>query len=136
MLFRQPVAVRGEGRAPRHVELCLAGIERDAEILGQELAAPTVVVTANERDRDAPAADVVESSHGCEVAPWDDAAVFEPEVEQVAVDEQSVAKVGDGGEEGVECRLYGGGGLSQMGGCDHHHAGGQGGHGPRPGNPG
>src|SRR5207249_11132082 len=54
--------------------------------------------------------------------------VLEPEVEQVSVDEQRLAQIGDGREKAVERGLDRGRDLSQMGVGDDEHAGG---HGPK-----
>src|SRR5881398_799729 len=54
--------------------------------------------------------------------------VLEPEVEQVSVDEQRLAQIGDGLEKAVERGLDRGGDLSQMGVGDDEHTGG---HGPK-----
>src|SRR5207244_271840 len=55
-------------------------------------------------------------------------AILEPEIEQVAVDEEGLAQVGNGLQEAVERGLDRGRDLSQMGVGDDEHAGG---HGPK-----
>src|SRR5437867_10431610 len=62
------------------------------------------------------------------MASRDHGPVLEPEVEQVSVDEQRLAQIGDGREKAVEGGLDRGGDLSQMGVGDDEHTGG---HGPQ-----
>src|SRR5213596_1890922 len=69
----------------------------------------------------------LELRHGSEMPPRDHRAVLEPEIEQVAVDEERVAQLGHGIEEGVEAGLERRRDLSQMSVGDDEHA--RGGHG-------
>jgi hypothetical protein len=94
----------------------------------EEVAAPAVVVATHERDRDTAAPEVVQAGHALEVASRDCRPIFEPEVEQVAVDEQGVPQVGDGGEKRMKGRGLGRSALAQVGISDYDDAGGH--HGP------
>src|SRR2546422_11153345 len=102
VLLGQPVAVGYEGAPPRHVELGSPRMEGDAQVVDEEVAAPAVVVAAHERDRHAARPQGVELRDGAEVPARDHRAVFEPEIEQVAVDEERVAEIGHRVEESVE----------------------------------
>jgi len=103
-------------------------VETDPQVLGEKIAAPAIVIAADQRDGNALGAQRVQFRHRGEVAPRDHGAVLEPEVEQVAVDEEGLAQVGNGLEETVERGLDCGWDLSQMGVGDDEHAGG---HGPK-----
>src|SRR5205807_9555501 len=92
------------------------------------IAAPAIVIAADQRDRDALGAQRLQLRHGAEVASRDHRPVLEPEIEQVAVDEEGLTQVGDGLEEAMERRLDRGWDLSQMGVGNDEHAGG---HGPQ-----
>src|SRR5213592_1881841 len=102
VLLGQPVAVGHEGAASRHVELGFPRMEGDAQIVDEEVASPTVVVAAHERDRHAARSQGVELRDGAEVTARDHRAVLEPEIEQVAVDEERVAEIGHRVEEAVK----------------------------------
>src|SRR5213082_1586596 len=73
----------------------------------------------------------LELRRASEMPPRDHRAVLEPEVEQVAVDEERVAQIGHGVEEGVKTGLDCGRDLSQVSVGDHEHA--RGWHGPKVG---
>src|SRR5439155_1226267 len=66
-LLSQPVAVGYEGAASRHVELGFPRMEGDAQVVDEEVAAPAVVVAADERDRHAAGPQGVELRDGAEV---------------------------------------------------------------------
>src|SRR5207244_956809 len=119
----QPVAVRHETAPSGHVDLRLAPVERDSQVLREEVATPAIVIAAHQGDGDALGPQRLESRDRAEMAPRDHRPILEPEVEQVAVDEQRLAQVGDGFEELVERGLDGGWDLSQMGVGDDEHAG-------------
>src|SRR3989449_503744 len=123
VLLGQPVAVRHETAPSGHVDLRLAPVERDSQVLREEVATPAIVIAAHQGDGDALGPQRLESRDRAEMAPRDHRPILEPEVEQVAVDEQRLAQVGDGFEELVERGLDGGWDLSQMGVGDDEHAG-------------
>src|SRR5438445_13091644 len=96
VLLRQPVAVRNETAPSGHVDLRLAPVERDSQVLREEVATPAIVIAAHQGDGDALGPQRLESRDRAEMAPRDHRPILEPEVEQVAVDEQRLAQVGDG----------------------------------------
>src|SRR3989441_9825026 len=97
-LFRSPVAVGHVCAAARQLDFGFAGVERDPHIVDEEIAAPAVVIAADEGDRNAPAAQRGELRHAREVTARDDRPVLEPEVEEVAIDRSEERRVGK------ECR--------------------------------
>ena len=102
---RHSVAVKRDDPPVTHRELELVGGKAHAQLLGPEGAAPTVVVPADQRDR-----------YTCRESPQrrgdpksfarNDAAVGEPELEQIAIDQERVAEVGHRVEE-LEERGFG-----------------------------
>src|SRR6266567_6539595 len=131
VLLGQSVAVDHEGAASRHVELGFPRMEGDAQVVNEEVAAPAVVVAAYERDRHAAGPQGVELRDGAEVTARDHRAVLEPEIEQVAVDEERVAQVGHRVEEPVKRDSDRGRDLAEMSVGDDDHTGGGEGHGPQ-----
>ena len=114
VLLGEPVAV-GHERAPAgELHLGLARVERDPQVVNQEIAAPAVVVPAYERDRDAATPERVELGDGAEMTTRNHGAVLEPEVEQIAVDDERVSQVRDLVDEAMEKRADRGGSLSKM----------------------
>ena len=81
-------------------------VESRADVALPEIAAPAVVIPADHRDRHSTAKPGQRGGHP-EAAPRDDPAVGEPEVEEVAIDEQAVAQSGNRLEE-CEQRLLDG----------------------------
>jgi hypothetical protein len=76
------------------------GVERtvvkdDADLLAKEAAAPRVVVAAGERDRDSGFDELRERREHAEVSAVDDGAVLEPEVEEVARQEEAAGAFPD-----------------------------------------
>src|SRR2546429_4718129 len=93
----------------------------------EEVAAPAVVVAAYERDRHAAGPQGVELRDGAEVTARDHRAVLEPEIEQVAVDEERVAQIGHRVEEPVKRDSDRGRDLAEMSvGDDDQSVGGTG----------
>ena len=131
VLLGQPVAMGHEGAASRHVELGFPRMEGDAQVVDEEVAAPAVVVAAHERDRHAARPQSVELRDGAEVTAQDHRAVLEPEIEQVAVDEERVAEIGHRVEESVKRDSDRGRDLAEMSVGDDDHTGGGRGHGPQ-----
>ena len=124
MLLGQPVAVRDVGVAAADLHLRFAGVEGDAQVVAQEVAPPAVVIAADERDGDSPRARLLQLGDAREMLARHHGPVLEPEVEQVAIDEQMVAGLRDPVEECVERRLRGRRHLAQVGVRDHEAAGG------------
>src|SRR5947208_2391807 len=131
VLLGQPIAVGYEGAASRHVELGFPRMEGDAQVVDEEVAAPAVVVAAHERDRHAARPQGVELRDGGEVTARDHRAVLEPEIEQVAVDEERVAEIGHRVEEPVKRDGDRGRDLGEMSVSDDDHTSGGEGHGPQ-----
>src|ERR1041384_1449774 len=88
------VAVRNERAPPAEVQLGLTAEELDSQIAGKEGAAPAVVVAAHERNGHAAPPDLLQLGDRGKVFAGDDALIFEPEVEQVAREDQVVAGAG------------------------------------------
>src|SRR5207244_11270403 len=131
VLLGTPVAVGYEGAASRHVELRFPRMEGDAQVVDEEVAAPAVVVAADERDRHAARPQGVELRDSAEVTARDHRAVLEPEIEQVDVDEERVAEIGHRVEESVKRDGDRGRDLAEMSVGDDDHTGGGEGHGPQ-----
>src|SRR5438270_6956730 len=131
VLLGQPIAVGYAGAASRHVELGFPRMEGDAQVVDEEVAAPAVVVAAHERDRHAARPQGVELRDGAEVTARDHRPVLEPEIEQVAVDEERVAEIGHRVEEPVKRDGDRGRDLAEMSVGDDDHTGGGEGHGPQ-----
>ena len=98
VLFREAVAVDGMDRHAAQLEPESAGAESDAGLAVPERVAPTVMVAAGHQDRDA-TAQRGQRAGDPEACARNGSAIGEPEVEQVAVDQQAVAKRGYGIEE-------------------------------------
>ncbi len=81
---------RGDGAVP-DLERCAVRAERQVEIALPEVPIPTVVIAPYHDNRQAPAKASQRGGH-MEAAPRDDPRVRDPEVEQIAVDEQAVAE--------------------------------------------
>src|SRR5213083_2757539 len=131
VLLGQPVAVGHERAASRHVELGFPRMKGDAQVVDEKVAAPPIVVAAHERDGHAARPQGVELRDRAEVTARDHRAVLEPEVEQVAVDEQRVSEIRHRVEEAVKRDCDRGGDLAEMRVGDHHNAGRWEGHGPQ-----
>src|SRR5439155_26194777 len=131
VLLGEATTVRYEGTPSRHVELGFPGKEGDAQVVDEKVAAPPIVVTAHERDGHAAGPEGVELGDRAEVTARDHRAVFEPEVEQVAVDEERVAQIRHGVEEAMKRRGDRGRDLAEMSVRDDDHTGGGEGHGPK-----
>jgi len=131
VLLGQPVAVGHEGAATRHVELGFPGVEGDAQVVGEKVAAPPIVVAAHERDGHAAGPQGVELRDRAEVTARDHRAVLEPEVEQIAVDEERVPEIRHRIEEAMKHGRDRGRDLAEMRVGDDDHAGGGEGHGPQ-----
>ena len=131
VLLGQPVAVGHEGAAPRHVELGFSRMEGDPQIVNEKVAAPAVMVAAHERDGYATGPQGMQLRDRAEVTARDDRAVLEPEVEQVAVDEERVPEIRHGLEETVKRGCDRGRDLAEMCVGDDDHAGSREWHGPQ-----
>src|SRR5213592_2014556 len=131
VLLGQPVAVSHERAASGHVELGFPRMEGDAQVVDEKVAAPPIVVAAHERDGHAARPQGVELRDRAEVTARDHRAVLEPEVEQIAVDEQRVSEIRHRVEEAVKRDCDRGGDLAEMRVGDHHNAGRWEGHGPQ-----
>ena len=92
--LRQPVAMDGGHPPVADVERQPVRVESHPDVPLPEVAAPAIVVSPDHHDRHPPAEPGQRGRH-VEAAARDDPAVGEPEVEQVAVDEQAIAQVGD-----------------------------------------
>jgi len=90
------------------------GTETKPEILFPEVAIPPIVVPTYHGNRDLESKPC-EGSGDVESAPGDDSRIGEPEIEQVAIDQQAVAKLGDRVEELEQCLLGPGWRHSQVG---------------------
>src|SRR5206468_606583 len=131
VLLGQPVAVGHKGAASGHIELGFPRMKRDAQVVDEKVAAPAVVVAAHERDGHAAGAQGVELRDRAEVTARDHRAILEPEVEQVAVDEERVPEIRHRVEEAVKRGRDRGRDLAEMSVRDDDHAGGGQWHGPQ-----
>ena len=103
----ETVPVDGGDLEPADLEVQPVRVEPEAEVAAPEIAAPAVVVAADHEDREPPR----EAGQGCrhlKTAAGHDPGVAEPEIEEVAVDEQAVAQGRHVVQEGEE-RLFDGG---------------------------
>jgi len=88
--------------------------EFDAEILGEERTAPAIVVAPHERDRHAAGADLLQLGDGGKMFAGDDAWILEPEVEDIARENEVIPGLGDLIQERVERLPHGGRHLTQV----------------------
>ena len=95
MLLGEAVAVRDEDGAAGQLELHLAGEKLNAEVFGEEGAAPAVVVSPDEGDGDAARANLLQPGDGRKMFAGDYAAILEPEVEQIAGEHQVIPRLRD-----------------------------------------
>src|SRR5690606_15668704 len=91
--FGESVAMDRAYLAASHVQVEASGSERDPGFLGPEGRAPPVVISSDQVDRQS-ARKGSKAGSDPERMAGDDPAIAEPEVEQVAHDEQPVAQVG------------------------------------------
>ena len=131
VLLGEPVAVGQEGASPRELHLGLSRIETNSQVVDQEIAAPPVVVPADEGDRYPARSQGVQFGDRAEVTPGNDGAVLEPKVEQVSVDDERVSQIGDRVEEAVQRGADRRWDLSEMSVGDDENARGWGRHGPQ-----
>src|SRR5881397_2610174 len=103
VLLGEPVAMSDEHAASTQVELGFAPEELDAEVFSEERAAPAVVVSSHERDRDAACSDVLQLGDGGKMFAGNNAAILEPEVEEIAGEHQVISRPRDLVQKGVEC---------------------------------
>ena len=100
----EPVAMEGQDLAAADVEHELVPRKLDSGLLGPEGGTPAVVVAAGHRHRHHPGHPGQRRGYG-KGAAGNYLPVGKPELEEVAGDEQGVAEVGRGFEEGEEGRL-------------------------------
>jgi len=106
-------------------------MEGDPQVVNEKVAAPAVVVAAHERDGHAAGPQGLQLRDRAEVAARDYRAVLEPEIEQVAVDEERVPEIRHRVEETVKHGRDRGRDLAEMRVGDDDHAGGWERHGPQ-----
>src|SRR5688500_17796308 len=110
----QSIAMDRSHRAAPDPERRLMRGEAYSHVSFPEVSAPSVMVPSDHHDRQPTPA----PAHGrgdVEATPGDGAVVGEPEIEQIAVDEQAVAQGWDSVEEVEKCLLDRGRRHSQMG---------------------
>ncbi len=84
----QAVAMSDEGSHSRQIPYHRASLEREPDVFRQEFAAPPIMVPPHEGHGKTPIDEIGERSEGSRVSAWNDRAVLEPEVEQIAVEDQ------------------------------------------------
>jgi len=114
VLLGEAVAMGNEGPAPSQIELGVPAEELDAQVLREKRSAPAVVVAAHERDRDAAGADLLQLGDGGKMFAGDDARILEPEIEQIAHQDEVISGPGDLLEECVKRLADGGRHLTQV----------------------
>src|SRR5256712_7165511 len=114
VLLGEAVAVRDEGAPPTQLELRLAAKEFDAQILREERPAPAIMVAPHERDGDAARADLLQLGDGGKMFAGDDARILEPEIEEIARENEVISGPGDLLEKRVERFGDGGGPQRQV----------------------
>ncbi len=130
VLLGEPVAVGHERAPPRELHLGLPRIEGDSQVVNQEIAAPPIVVPADERDRNPATQQRMELGDCPEVTAGNHGAVLEPEIEQIPVDDERVSQVRDAVEKTMERGADRRGNLSEMSVGDDDDARGER-HGPK-----
>ena len=111
--FGETIAVDGRDGAPAHLESEPVGGEAQSSLALPEVAPPPVVIAPDHGDRKT-RSQTRQRRGDAEPAPGNHPRVGEPEVEQVAVDEEAIPEVGDGVEKGEEGFLDGWGGRSEV----------------------
>jgi hypothetical protein len=102
--FGEPIAVNGGHGSPADGEGRAAGLEAESQVAFPEMRVPPVMVSPDHYDRHA-APQSRQGRGNMEAPPGNDPGVREPEVEEIAVDEQTIAQTGHGVEEREE-RLF------------------------------
>ena len=120
--LRNSIAVdRRHGAAP-DLERGPVGAEGQPQIPFPEVAIPPIMVSADHHDGQPPP-EPGQRRRDMEATPRDHSRVGEPEVKQIAVDEQAIAQRRHGIEELEKCLLYSGRCHSEVGiGHDHEGA--------------
>src|SRR5260370_17412162 len=90
------------------------GIERRPQLPRPEIIPPAVMIAARNREIDAGLPELKQGSQGGERFSRNDAPIFEPEVEQIAIDDKVTAELRNEIEKSMK-RLSGfGGSVSQL----------------------
>ena len=99
-----PVAVQGEHDAGPYFEANLGRTELNAQLLLPECPAPPVMVSPGHYDRDSASQFGQRGRHPKPGAGYHPL-IGEPELEQIAIDQEAVPKVGRGFQEGKQALL-------------------------------
>jgi hypothetical protein len=99
---------------PAKRQVGTVGMKGRAKLLPPEPTTPSIVVATDNRDVHTRSADACESLEGGEGSACNDGTVFEPELEEVAVDHQMLGDVGHLVEEAVERCLDLGSGKTEV----------------------
>src|SRR5688572_17418472 len=88
LLPPQSVPVLDSGAPAAEVARPRSDVVIDADIISQDLASPAIVVARDHQDRDATLPEIRQSGEHAEGAARHDVPPFEPELEEIAVDDQ------------------------------------------------
>ena len=119
--LRQTIAVNGSDRSTTDIEGCSMRTEGHPEIPLPEITIPPVVVAAHHDDRDL-AAEAGDRRGDVKTASGYDSGIGEPEVEEIAVDQQAIAQ-GRHGVEELEENFLGSRRRHSKVGVGHDHEG-------------
>jgi acyl-CoA thioester hydrolase len=102
--FGEAVTMDGRNPPAAHLECGPERLEAKPYIVLPKLAAPSIVISSDHDDRHRPA-QMGQGSSDVEPAAWDDPRIGEPEIEEVAVDQKTIAELRYGLEKFEEGRL-------------------------------
>ena len=118
----ETIAVGQEGRTSPDLGSNRPFDELQADLIGVERASPEIVIAGHESNADARLDQGPEDLEDRKMAPLNDRSVFEPEIEQVAVDHKVTGAVDHAFEKAKEGRLVVGGGGAEVGVRDDQRA--------------
>ena len=99
----QTIAVNGRNLSLTDLERRPAGLEMEPEIPSPEIRVPTIMIAADHHDWE-PAPQASQGRCYMEAPAGDHTGIGKPEIEEIAIDEKTIAQARDGIEE-IEQRL-------------------------------
>lgn len=106
VLLGEAVAMYRQDGFLAQLEAGAMRMKRDIELVPPERAAPPVMIATDHHDRDS-LSERGQCSYHMESGTRNDPAVLEPEIEEIAIDEETVAEVGNPLQEGNQRLLDG-----------------------------
>jgi acyl-CoA thioester hydrolase len=110
----QTITVNSRNLAATHFERGPERLETKSYVVLPKLTAPSIVISSDHDDRHDPA-QMGQGSSDVEPAAWNDARIGKPEIEEVAVDQETIAELRYGLQKCQEGRLDCGRGHAEVG---------------------